>query len=75
MREGPAHEGDAQLVIDYKVVQPMAHFAMIFYGTNTWQWGGKVENGADNSTWTTLVDQTTPLGTLQITQDINHHPD
>ncbi len=66
--------GDAQLVIDYKVVQPMAHFAMIFYGTNTWQWGGKVETSADNSTWTTLVDQTTPLGTLQITQDINHHP-
>ena len=66
--------GDAQLVIDYKVVQPMAHFAMIFYGTNTWQWGGKVEVSADNANWATLVDQTTPLGTLQIAHDINNRP-
>ena len=66
--------GDAQLVIDYKVVQPMAHFAMIFYGTNTWQWGGKVEVSADNANWVTLVDQTTPLGTLQIAHDINNRP-
>ncbi len=66
--------GDAQLVIDYKVVQPMAHFAMIFYGTSAWQWGGRVEVGADNATWTTLVNQTTPLGTLQITHDVNNHP-
>ena len=69
-----AAKSDAQLVIDYKVAQPMAHFSMIFYGTNTWQWGGKVEVSADNSTWTTLVDQTSPLGTLQITHDIHNHP-
>ena len=66
--------GDAQLVIDYNVVQPMAHFAMIFYGSSTWQWGGKVEVSADNSTWTTLVNQTSPLGTLQIAHDIHGNP-
>ncbi len=67
-------KGDAQLVIDYQVVQAMAHFAMIFYGTNTWQWGGKVEVSADNATWTTLVNQTTPLGTLQIGHDVDNRP-
>ncbi len=61
-------------MIDYQVVQAMAHFAMIFYGTNTWQWGGKVEVSADNATWTTLVDQTTPLGTLQIGHDVDNRP-
>ena len=40
---------------------------MIFSNATTWQYGGKVEVSTDDTTWTTLLDQSTSLGNTATT--------